>query len=83
MRKWFDVKKKKAASLNARRRAARRWQLDRARRERLAVLDPISVGGRIVERWVRIIGETTVRERTLYEFDRACDVRRKKRELFA
>ena len=60
-----------------------RWGKDKARRERLAALDPIRVGGRILERWVRIINETVVRERTVFEFDRPVDVRRKRRELFA
>lgn len=81
--KWFSVKAKKRASLNAIARANRRWSMDRARREQEAAKDPIQVGGRIVERWVRIINETTVRERTVYEFDLPCDIKRKRRELFA
>lgn len=81
--KWFSVKAKKRASIAATNRANRRWQIDRERRDKLASIDPVRVGGKIVERWVRIIGESAVRERTIYEFDRPCDVRRKRRELFA
>lgn len=63
--------------------ARARWAAEKAKRDRLALLDPIRVGGRIVERWVRIINESEVRERVLYEFDRPSDWKRKKRELFA
>lgn len=66
-----------------RRAAKARWRNAQAKRDRLAALDPIRVGGRILERWVRIINETVVRERTIFEFDRPGDVRRKHRELFA
>jgi hypothetical protein len=83
MGKWFDIKKKKRASLNARRRANRRWELDRQRRRVLDALDPIQVGGRIVRRVVVIDDESRVRERSFYEFDRACDWNRKIREVLA
>ena len=63
--------------------ATRRWSKEKIKRERLSELDPIQVGGRIVERWIRIIGESVVRERTIYEFDRACDWQRKRKELWA
>jgi hypothetical protein len=83
MCKWFDIKKKKRESLNATRRAKRRWALDRDRRDELAAKDPIRIGGKIIERIVRILNEREVRECTIFEFDRPCDVRRKKRALFA
>ena len=83
MRKYFSVKKKKLASLNATIRARKRWAKDRERRDALAARDPVRVGGRIVERIVRILNEREVRECTIFEFDRPCDVRRKKRGLFA
>lgn len=60
-----------------------RWQRDRAKRNELALRDPIQVGGRIVERLVRIIGETHVIERTFYEHDRPCDWKRKRRDVLA
>jgi len=81
--KWFSVKAKKRASLNARTRAKRRWALDRERRARLDALDPIQVGGNIVRRVVVIDKESRVRERVFYEFDRPCDRKRKLREVLA
>jgi hypothetical protein len=81
MRKWFSIKAKKRASLNARRRANRRWEMDRQRRTALALKDPIQVGGRIVRRIVVIDNESQVKERTFYQFDRPCDWKRKEREV--
>jgi hypothetical protein len=59
-----------------------RWKRDRERRVRLDALDPIRVGGKIIERLVRVIGEDRVIERTFYEFDLPCDWKRKRREVF-
>lgn len=59
-----------------------RWEREKERLDRIARLDPVRVGGRIVERLVRVVGETRVIERTFYEFDRACDWKRKRNELF-
>jgi hypothetical protein len=78
---WFSVKKKKAASLKARFRAQKRWAKDREHREWLNTIDPIRFGGRIVRRIVVIDNESTVRERTFFQFDRACDWKRKLREI--
>lgn len=80
--KWFSIKAKKRASLKATDRANRGWVVRHARRDALSERDPIQVGGRIVERWVRVIGEKEVRERTIYEFDRPGDITRKRKELF-
>lgn len=63
--------------------AKARWQRDRERRAKLDALDPIRVGGRILERIVVIRDECRVKERTIFEHDRPCDVRRKRREVFA
>lgn len=83
MSKWFNIKAKKRASLNATRRANRRWALDRERRTKLDETDPIQVGGKIVRRIVVIDNESTVRERVFYEFDRTCDLKRKLRECLS
>ncbi len=58
-----------------------RWRREHECQARLDALDPIRVGGRIVERIVRIIGEDRMIERTFYEFDRDCDWKRKRKEL--
>lgn len=63
--------------------AKARWAKFHSARNKLDELDPVHVGGRIVERVVRIISETRVVERTFYEFDRPCDWKRKRKELFA
>jgi len=60
-----------------------RWNREREKQSRLDALDPVRVGGKIVERLVRIIGEERVIERTFYQFDRPCDWKRKRREIFA
>lgn len=81
MRKWFDVKAKKRASLNASIRAKKRWAKWRADRE---LMDSTPVGGEVVEHWVRLRPDGAVfRERFVYEHDLERDWRRKKRELFA
>jgi len=72
-----------ARRLKARARAIRGWKVRHAQRDRLAALDPINVGGKIVERLVRIVDESRVIERTFYEFDRPCDWKRKRQEIFA
>lgn len=67
----------------SRRKAANlRWERHRERLNRLDEKDPIQVGGKIVERLVRIIDESWVIERTFYEYDRPCDWRRKRRDVF-
>ena len=63
--------------------AKARWDKFHAEQERLAEKDPVRVGGAIVERLVRVVGESRVIERTFYEFDRPCDWTRKHKELFA
>ena len=60
-----------------------RWAKFHTDRAKLDALDPVHVDGRIVERLVRVIGEERVIERTFYEFDRPCDWKRKRREIFA
>ena len=59
--------------------AKARWQRDQERRAKLDALDPIRVGGRIVV----IRDECRVKERTIFEHDRPCDVARERREVFA
>jgi hypothetical protein len=73
----------KRASERGRRMANARWAKFHADRSRLDVLDPVRVGGRIIERLVRVTAESRVIERTFYEFDRPCDWRRKRNEIFA
>lgn len=79
----YQRKLKRASTERGKKAANVRWERERSRRDKLARTDPVRVEGKIVERWVRIIGESEVRERTVYEFDTATDWRRKKRELFA
>ena len=67
----------------ARKAAKVRWDRERSRRNRLDEIDPVRVGGRIVERIVVIRDECRVRERTIYEHDRPCDILRKRKEVFA
>lgn len=84
LRDWksgYSRRLQDAASERGRRMANVRWDRERERMARLDVLDPVRVGGRIVERLVRIIGENRVIERTFYEFDRPCDWKRKRREI--
>ena len=71
-----------AASERGKRMANARWAKFHSERARLDLLDPVRIGGRIVERLVRIVGEERVIERTFYKFDRPCDWKRKRRELF-
>ena len=59
-----------------------RWENENHRHDMIAKIDPVRVGGRIVERLVRIVNEERVVERVFYEFDRPCDWQRKRRELF-
>ena len=64
------------------RRAARaRWDREALRLTKLDELDPVRVGGKIVRRVIVIDGETRIKERTFYQFDRPCDWRRKLREV--
>lgn len=64
-----------------RKAAVVRWQRDREKRAALDAKDPVQLGGKIVERLVRIIDESRVIERTFYEHDRPCDWKRKRREV--
>ena len=72
----------KRASKRGKHAANVRWARERAKRAALSERDPIQVGGRIVERVVRIIGESRVIERVFYEHDGLCDWKRKRREIF-
>ncbi len=63
--------------------AKARWKKFHENQDRLNSLDPVRVGGPIVERLVRIIDERRVIERAFYRFDRPADWKRKRRELFA
>jgi hypothetical protein len=83
MNKWAQVRRINARRLKARERAKRTWVRRHAARDRIAALDPILVGGKIVRRIVVIDDESRVRERSFYEFDRACDWKRKLREVLA
>lgn len=81
MRKWFDAKAARRRSIKARDRANRRWAKHRAALHELDNKDPIRVGGRIVERLIRVVAESRVIERSFYEFDRPCDWKRKRKEV--
>jgi len=72
----------KQASERGKRMANARWDRERERLARLDTLDPVRVGGRVVERLIRVIDERWVVERSFYEFDRPCDWQRKRKELF-
>ena len=72
----------KVASARGKHAAQVRWEREKRKREHIAELDPIRVGGRVVERIVVIRDECRVKERSIYEFDRPCDIRRKRREVF-
>lgn len=66
------------------RKAARvRWNRESEKRKRLDALDPVRVGGKVVRRIVVIDDECRVKERAFYEFDLACDWRRKMKEVLA
>lgn len=66
------------------RKAARaRWDRERERRAKMDAIDPVRVGGKIVERLIRIVGEKHVIERVFYEFDLPRDWKRKRREVMA
>lgn len=66
-----------AASAKGKKGAAVRWKRDRERRDALALLDPVRVGGRIVLRVVVIRNELRQREAIVYEHDTERDTRRK------
>lgn len=67
----------------ARKAANTRWAHERERLAKLDKKDPVRVGGQVVERVVRVVGEHRVIERTFYQFDRPCDWIRKRKEVFA
>lgn len=81
MRKWFNVKAAKKRSIKATERAIRGWKVRHARRDAMALKDPIRVGGKIVRRIIVIDNESLVKERSFYQFDRSCDTKRKLNEL--
>jgi hypothetical protein len=70
-----------AASEHGRRMARRRWEIDRARRDKLAALTAEQCPSRIVRRIVVIEEERTVREAVIFSFDSARSARRKLRAL--
>lgn len=76
-------RKMRAASERGRRMALRRWEMDRARRDRLAAADPAWAGREIVRRIVVIDHERTVREVTIYADDSLREARRKLRRVLA
>lgn len=61
--------KVKAASQRGKRMAARRWQLDRERRDKLASLTAEQFPSKIIRRIVVIEDEKTVREAVIWSFD--------------
>jgi len=65
----YQTRKIKAARDRGRRMAARRWEIDRARRETLACIDPMQFPGLILRRIVVIDREVAVREAVIYDFD--------------
>jgi hypothetical protein len=69
------------ASERGRRMARRRWELDRARRDKLAALTAEQCPSHIVRRVVVIDHEQTVREATFWSFESARYQRRKLREV--
>jgi len=79
----YSTQKRKAASERGRRMAARRWELDRERRSRMAALDPLAFSDRIVRRIVVIFRETTVKEAVFLSTDSLREARRKLREVLA
>lgn len=77
----YQTRKRKAASERGKRMAARRWQIDRAMRERIAAIAPEQLAGRIVRRIVDIRDEATVREVVIYDFDSRRSAMRKVRSI--
>ena len=61
--------------------SARRWAMDRMRREIVAASDPIKFSREIVRRVVVIDRETTVREAVIYAFDSQREANRKLRRV--
>lgn len=68
-------------SEHGRRMSERRWQLDRERRERLALLTAEQYPSRIIRRIVVIDDERTVREAVIWSFDSTRSARRKLRDV--
>ena len=60
--------------------AQARWTKDRARREVLAEIDPVRLGG-IVRRIVVIEREVVAREVVIFDFDSRASARRKLRSV--
>jgi alkyl hydroperoxide reductase subunit AhpC len=63
--------------------ARRRWELDRARRDRLADLLPEQAANEIVRRIVVIDREAVVRECVMWSWDSIRECRRKLRQVLA
>ena len=73
----YVTRKLRAASERGKRMAKRRWEIDGARREALAAMEPARFQGLIVRRIVVIDRETEVREAVIYDFDSARKAKRK------
>jgi hypothetical protein len=66
----------KGGSVRGRRMALRRWELDRAKRERLAAMDPLD--SKPVRRIIDVVGDSAT-EICIFAHDSAREVRRKLR----
>ena len=77
----YSRRLQKSASERGRRMAERRWQLDRERREKLALLTAEQYPNRIVRRIVVIDGEQEVREAVIWNWDSDREARRKTRQV--
>ena len=76
----YITRKIRLASERNRQRANRRWDLDRARRDALARIDPVYLGG-ILRRIIVIERETVAREVVIFESDSRRSTRAKLRAV--
>jgi hypothetical protein len=74
---YYIRRKVKAASERGKRMAMRRWELDRKRRNKMALLTAEQFPSHIVRRVVVITNESIVREATIWSFDSAASAKRK------
>ena len=79
----FQRRLQALATERGRRMANRRWELDRQRREKIAVLTAEQFPSQIVRRIVVIINERVVREATIWSFDSASSANRKIKAVLA
>ena len=79
----YQLNRIRSARERGRKMANRRWELDRARRERLAALTAEQYPNEIVRRIVVVDREKTVREAVIWSWDSFRSARAKLRAVLA